>query len=155
MNARDTYLESRILTADPLELVRVLYRAAIEAVEDARQALADRDIQRRTRNINRAIEILTELTSSLQRGEESGVKRNLVELYDYMQRKLLEAHFQQAEPPLIEVSGLLRTILDGWEQCQPEKTGSPAPSGGYQQTALASDMEEELSEEYAPLSCSY
>jgi flagellar secretion chaperone FliS len=155
MNARDTYLESRILTADPLELVRVLYRAAIEAVEEARQALADSDIQRRTRNINRAIEILTELTSSLQRGQESAVQRNLVELYDYMQRKLLEAHFQQTEPPLIEVSGLLRTVLDGWEQCRPEEMGSPAPSGGYQQTASASDMEVDFSQEYAPLSCSY
>ena len=155
MNARDAYLESRILTAEPLELVRMLYRAAIEAVQEARHALAASDIQRRTRNINRAIGILAELTSSLQPGKENVVARNLTELYDYMQRKLLEAHFQQTEPPLIEVIGLLGTILNGWEQCRPEEAASPAPRGGYQQTASASEMDEDLSGEYAPLSCSY
>ena len=155
MNARDAYLESRILTADPLELVRMLYRAAIEAVEEARDALAASDIQRRARNINRAIAVLTELTSSLQAGQENVVKRNLIELYDYGQRKLLEAHFQQTEPPLTEVIGLLRTVLDGWEQCRPDKAVSAALSGGYQQTTPASEMDEDFSEEYAPLRCSY
>jgi flagellar protein FliS len=155
MNARNAYLESRILTAEPLELVRMLYRAAIEALEEARLALTAGDIQRRTRNINRAIAILAELTSSLQPGEENAVKRNLVELYDYMQRKLLEAHFQQTEPQLTEVIGLLGTVLSGWEQCRPQEAAPSAPRGGYEQTASASEMEEDLSEEYAPLSCSY
>ena len=155
MNARDAYLESRILTADPLELVRVLYRGAIEAVEEAGEALRAQDILRRTRNINRALEILAELTSSLQRHEENGLARNLAGLYDYMQQQLLEANFQQTEPPLAEVLGLLRTMLEGWERCGPDVTPAPGPVGGYEQATAQATMDEELDEEHAPLSCSY
>src|ERR1039458_5604100 len=39
-NAHDAYLESRVLSADPLELVHLLYEAAIEAVREARRYLA-------------------------------------------------------------------------------------------------------------------
>ena len=33
---QDAYLESRILTADPLELVRMLYRASVDSTRRAR-----------------------------------------------------------------------------------------------------------------------
>ena len=38
-NAHDAYLESRILTAEPMELIRLLYQAATGAVRDARRCL--------------------------------------------------------------------------------------------------------------------
>jgi flagellar protein FliS len=159
MNAYDAYLESRILTADPIELVRVLYRGAIDSVEQAREALDAGDVPRRTRNINRAIEIITELVLSLQRGETSDVASdvasNLADLYDYMQRRLLEAHFQQSGPPLKEVSGLLKTLLEGWELCRPVASSDAAATGTDGQSPAYSQFNEELSEPYAPLSCSY
>lgn len=155
MNAHDAYLESRILTADPLELIRVLYRGAVESVEDARQALRAGDIPRRTRGINRGIEIITELTLSLERAQENGIALNLAELYDYMQRRLLEAHFQQTEPPLAEVNGLLKTLLEGWEQCRPEPASAPAATAGCVPDEPYPAFTEELSEHYASLSCSY
>ncbi len=151
MNAHDAYLESRILTADPVELIRVLYRGAIESVEQARQAMREGDIPRRTRHINRTIEILTELTVSLERGSENAIALNLAELYDYMQRRVLEAHIQQAESPLAEVGKLLRTVLEGWDHCQPELAADNAGSEVQPQPEYG----EELCESYATLSCSY
>jgi flagellar protein FliS len=142
MNACEAYLESKILTADPLELVRMLYREAIESVEGARSALHAGDIPRRTQSINRALMILTELTSSLQHKDVSTIARNLSDLYDYMQRRLLEAQFQQADPPLAEVSTLLKTLLEGWDGCRQER-------------ALPQAMGTEPDEQYAQLSCSY
>jgi len=142
MNAYEAYLESKILTADPLELVRILYRAAIESVEGARSALHGGDIRRRTQSINRALMILAELTSSLQHKEICTIARDLSELYDYMQRKLLEAQFQQADPPLAEVSTLLKTLLEGWDGCR-------------QEPALPQAFETEPDAQHAQLSCCY
>ncbi len=142
MNACEAYLESKILTADPLELVRMLYREAIESVEGARSALHTGDIPRRTQSINRALMILTELTSSLQHKDVSTIARNLSDLYDYMQRRLLEAQFQQADPPLAEVSTLLKTLLEGWDGCRQER-------------ALPQTIGTEPDAQYAQLSCSY
>jgi flagellin-specific chaperone FliS len=43
---------------------------------------------------------------------------NLIELYDYMQRRLIVANVEQSDPPLAEVAQLLATLLEGWMSCQ-------------------------------------
>ncbi len=60
-NAQDAYLEQRVLSADPLELVRLLYQAAIAAVRDARRALSAGEIAARSRSISKACGIVLEL----------------------------------------------------------------------------------------------
>jgi len=113
-SAHDAYLESRILSADPLQLIRLLYQAALDAVQDARHCLAEGKIAERSRSISRACEILIELHSSLDHRQGGEIAGRLAALYEYMQRKLLEANFQQSDPPLGEVLALLSTLADGW-----------------------------------------
>ena len=113
-NAHDTYLEERVLSADPVELVDLLYHAAITAVGEARRHLAEGRILPRARSISKACEILLELTTSLdyERGGEMSVR--LAQLYGYMHRRLVDANFQQSDAPLAEVAGLLATLTEGW-----------------------------------------
>lgn len=115
-DARDAYLESKILTADPVELVRILYHAAIERVRAARAHLANGDICARSNAISRAVKILGELNVSLRNDAERGVSRQLAELYDYMQRRLVEANYRQIEEPLGEVLALLMTLAQVWDE---------------------------------------
>jgi len=123
-NAHDTYLEERILSADPVELVHMLYQAAITAVADARRHLADQRILERARSISKACDILTELNTSLdfERGGEFSLR--LSHLYGYMCRRLVEANLGQKDEPLAEIAGLLHTLMEGWEgvktSAQPE-----------------------------------
>ncbi|MGE5569277.1 MAG: flagellar export chaperone FliS [Rhodospirillales bacterium] len=119
-SAQDIYLESRILSADGVELVRILYQAALESVEKARRHLKEGDIAARSREITRASAVLSELAVSLDLDVGGALSRNLLELYDYMQRRLLEANFLQSEPILAEVSRLLATLLEGWMSCNPD-----------------------------------
>jgi len=128
-NAQEAYLESRILSADPLELVEILYQTAYRAVETARRCLRQGDIAGRTKEINRAIGALAELASALDRQAAGELGRNLAGLYDYMQRRVIEAHVEQTEPPLAEVSRLLATLLEGWSALcrKPEPAWTPAP----------------------------
>lgn len=110
----DQYLESEVLSADPLKLVNLLYRAAIDAVRAARRHLAAGEIRERSRKVVKAWEIVHELRRSLdeQRGGEIG--RSLRELYVYMQGRLLEANARQMDAPLAEVERLLSTLSEGW-----------------------------------------
>jgi flagellar protein FliS len=123
-NARDAYLEERILSADPVELVHLLYEASITAVGDARRHLAAGDIRARARSISKACEILAELTGSLDHEQGGEISQRLAQLYAYMHRRLLEANFQQSDKPLAEVAGLLATLAEAWEavrwKAQPE-----------------------------------
>lgn len=121
-NPHDAYLESRILSAEPLELVRLLYQACTGSVREARRHLADGEIAARSACISRAYGILLELTASLDHGVGGDLSRRLAALYDYMQRKLLEANHRQSDGPLAEVLGLLSTLAEAWDAI-----GAPVP----------------------------
>ena len=124
---QDAYLESRILTADPLELVRILYRAAVDATRRSRAHLAGGRIAERSREICRALAIISELSESLDHDRGGAISGNLAELYDYMRRKLLEANAHQKAEPLAEVESLLATLLAGWEQVRPASESQSSP----------------------------
>jgi flagellar protein FliS len=131
-SAHDTYLEERILSADPVELIQMLYQAALTAVADARRHLAERQILPRARSISKACNVLVELNTSLdfECGDQIAVR--LSQLYGYMHRQLVEANLRQSDEPLAEVSGLLATLMEGWAgvkaglQQDPPRETSPA-----------------------------
>jgi len=119
-NAHDAYLESRVLSADPLELVHLLYEAAIDAVRESRRHLAEGEIAARSRSVTRAFGILQELVASLDHERGGEISERLAQLYDYMQRRLLEANFRQTDEPLAEVLGLLATLAEAWQGVKQE-----------------------------------
>jgi flagellar secretion chaperone FliS len=139
--AHSAYLQSRILTADPLELVRLMYQAAIGEVRNARLHLANRDIRPRSQSISKACAMLAELTVALDRKAGGEYAERLADLYGYMMRKLTEANFRQRDEPMTEVLGLLSTLLEGWEGVQrlldskPVPQASAAPWAAAQETA--------------------
>jgi flagellar secretion chaperone FliS len=129
------YLETEVFSADPVKLVCMLYRGAIEATGAARRHLKDRQIRERSHEIMRAVEILRELTRSLDPQYEQ-ISRPLGDLYTYMQARLLEANAKQIDPPLAEVEQLLSTLLEGWKSAVPAAPPIAAES-------------------YEPMSCTY
>ena len=119
-NAHDAYLENRIESADPIQLVRLLYQGATASVREARSHLAAGEIMARSQAISKAHAILTELFMSLDRERGGELSQRLAQLYDYMQRRLLAANIEQSATPLAEVETLLRTVLEGWRSCLQE-----------------------------------
>lgn len=110
----DRYLEAEVLSADPVKLVWLLYRGALDAVRAARRLLEERDIRGRCREINRAWGILQELAGTLKHENGGDISRNLAALYAYMQTRLIEANAKQAGAPLEEVENLLGTLVEAW-----------------------------------------
>src|ERR1017187_3394761 len=102
-NGIASYQESGVMSADPVELVRMLYRGGIDAAEEARQHLREGDIAARSAQITKAAAIIAHLTFSVNRDADPALGANLVELYDYMQRRLLRGNLEQADGPLAEV----------------------------------------------------
>ncbi|HTQ54215.1 MAG TPA: flagellar export chaperone FliS [Bryobacteraceae bacterium] len=129
------YLESQVLTADPLELVRLLYRAAIEATRDAQVHLRAGRIGERASRVSKAHAILTQLSLSLDHSRGGTLSRSLAELYDYLQRRLIEANTRQRVEPLVEVEGLLLTLAEGWDKLRNADDAlpgaRPAGAGGF------------------------
>lgn len=130
----DNYLETEILSADPVTLVRILYGGAVDAVASARRFLRDGVIQERSLQITKAYEILGELAGSLNHEKGGELSRNLASLYSYMQRRLIEANLKQSDAPLADVERLLCTLRGAWSAAP----ASPSP----------------MDRDYAPISCS-
>lgn len=116
--AQNAYLESRIESADPIELVRLLYQGAITAVREARSHLAEREIAARSQSISKAQNILVELATSLDHQRGGDLSRRLAQLYDYLIHRLAEANFRQTDEPLAEVLGLLTALAGAWDGIQ-------------------------------------
>ncbi|MBV9267800.1 MAG: flagellar export chaperone FliS [Acidobacteriaceae bacterium] len=115
-NPYGAYLESKVFTASPLQLVHLAYEGAIEVIGEARLHLANKRIQERAAAITKAQRILTELQSSLDVQKGGQIATRLGQLYDYMQRRLIEANFKQADEPLAEVQRLLETVDQAWKE---------------------------------------
>src|SRR5580704_14542782 len=94
-NIYEKYLENEILGADPLKLVRALYRGAIDAIALARVHLRKGAIRERSRQITKALQIVHELLRSLDHTVGASISRPLAELYVYMTHRLIEANAKQ------------------------------------------------------------
>ncbi len=117
----DAYLENKVLGASPIELLRLLYSAAIRAVGSARSHLGTGDIASRSKAISQAQAILSELDCSLDRDGGVEIAARLAQLYEYMQTRLTQANFDQSEAPLTEVERLLNTLQEGWQAVEAEQ----------------------------------
>ena len=118
-------LDTKIFSATPMELVKLLYREGIEAVQDARCHLSRGEIMERGRSVSRAVAVLAELSGSLDHEKGGDLSTQLAAIYDYLQRTLLEANFRQADDGLAQAERLLKTLNEAWSAIEaPRSAGS-------------------------------
>jgi flagellar secretion chaperone FliS len=127
-NGYQNYFDNEVLAASPLKLIQMLYRAALDSIEAARRHLRQKDIRARTRAINKAIGLVTELSQCLNHDAGSSLSRNLAGLYGYVLRLLIEANTKQMEAPLAEAESLLSTLAEAWNACTLAVPGQDFPN---------------------------
>lgn len=113
------YFDDDVLTANPLKLIQMLYDAALDSMAAARRHVRQKNISARTRSINRAIGLVTELSRCLNHEADILLCRNLAGLYGYVVRLLIEANVKQTESPLAEAEALLLPLAEAWKACTP------------------------------------
>jgi flagellar protein FliS len=121
------------LSADPVELIGILYEYAVTSVQDARNGLAQGNIADRSKAIAKVIAILGELESSLDHKLGGEIALNLGRLYRYMRERLTSANLRQVDEPLAEVEALLKTLGEAWQAIGAPKV-SPHDDGGEPMT---------------------
>lgn len=114
-----SYFDNEVLAATPVKLIEMLYAAALDSIAAARRHVRHKDIPARTRAINKALRIVTELSRSLNHDGGGEIARNLSGLYAYVVRLLVEANIKQDEAPLVEAEGLLAVLAEAWKTCTP------------------------------------
>lgn len=115
-NAARAYLQTQVTTTGPGDVVVLLYGGAIKFLQQAKQKMAERDMEQKGLLISKALDILGELDGSLntQKGGELG--ENLHKLYFYCNTRLLLANLK-LDPKLIdEVITILNGLKSAFEE---------------------------------------
>lgn len=100
------------MTASPEELVMMLYNGIIRFVNEAKQAIDDKNIERAHNSITRAQDIVLELMSTLDM--QYDISKNLYSIYEYLSRRLIEANLKKDKVALDEVESLVSDLKDTW-----------------------------------------
>lgn len=146
-NGYQNYLEAQVMSADPIQLVQILYRAALDSIRTARECLRNGDIAGRSRSITKALGILSELATSLDHERGGEISGNLVRLYDYVQRLLMDANFRQVDEPMAEVENLLSTLLEAWCACGTKVSSESAKDSRRHEMDLTVGLDEDFAME--------
>ncbi|MRS15522.1 flagellar export chaperone FliS [Enterobacteriaceae bacterium RIT691] len=108
-------LASRTASASPLDLVLVLYSGLLDELERAKSHMEGKRFERKAQSINKCIDILNALTSSLEFETGGELVQNLARLYDHCVYRLYEASSELSIEKVDEVVLILQNLHEGWE----------------------------------------
>lgn len=114
LNPYQQYQEQSIKTASPGELTLMLYNGCIKFINQAKQFIEQKDIEKANNAIIRAQDIIQELLVTLNMGYE--ISKNLAALYDFMYRRLIDANISKDVEALDEVLDLVTELRDTWKE---------------------------------------
>jgi flagellar protein FliS len=120
------YQQAAVNTSSPIQLVLMLYDGAIRNVKLGVEGIEERNIQKSSTYLLKAQSIINELIGSLNL--DYPIAQNLLQIYDYMLRRLIEANIKKSKEPALEVLGHLNTLRDAWHQIA--KRGSSGTGNG-------------------------
>ncbi|MGV2939786.1 flagellar export chaperone FliS [Mesobacillus sp. LC4] len=113
-NPYQSYKQNSVNTASPGELTLMLYNGCLKFIHQAKKAIGDNNIQDKNNSILRAQDIIRELMVTLNPDIEVG--KQMMSMYDYMLRRLVEANIKNDLEILDEVEGLVTEFRDTWKQ---------------------------------------
>lgn len=110
-------VETGVGSADPHQLIVMLFDGALLAIATARIHMENKDIPAKGKAISHAISLIGEgLRGSLDLNAGGELAQNLAGLYDYMTNRLLHANIHNSSAVLDEVAGLLGSLREAWVQ---------------------------------------
>lgn len=117
-NPLKAYKETNIRTASQGKLIVMLYEEAIRQLD-----IAIHELENKTRQLDivhnaivKAQDIVTELMVSLDFEKGGEIAKNLLGLYLFFNRQLLEANIRKDPAMLKDVRKLLQELRDAWSQ---------------------------------------
>ena len=113
-NAYNQYKENSINTASPEELTLMLYNGLIKFIMRGIDSIEKKNIQEANTNIIRAQDIVQEFINTLDMRYE--ISKNLVSIYDYLLRRLIDANITKDKEILEEVLGFAKVLRYTWEE---------------------------------------
>jgi flagellar secretion chaperone FliS len=114
VNPYQSYKQNSVNTASPGELTLMLYNGCLKFIHLTKKATEEKNIEAKNLNNQKAQNVIHELMITLNMDLE--VSENMMSLYDYMKRRLIEANISNDLSILDEVEGMVTEFRDTWKQ---------------------------------------
>lgn len=108
------YLETKVLTASPVELRLMLYDGALRFLADGRAGMEERNVERMYEAFSRCRAIVLELLNSIDRSVDPELHQRLSGLYTYIYLTLVRATSERDLATIDEIAKLLEFERETW-----------------------------------------
>lgn len=109
------HVHGNVAYANPHRLVQLLFEGVLDRIAAAKGCIGQGKVAEKGWHISRALATIDGLRLNLDMERGGAIARHLDDLYDYMERRLLQANIENDLRMLNEVSGLLGEIKGGWD----------------------------------------
>lgn len=110
------YQQTQIMTSSGVQIVVLLYDAAIQSIELARAGIESNNLKEKGRSLGRAISIVGELNSVLDFERGGEIAASLHRLYEYVLTELITANARNNARHLDGPLRCLITLREGWQE---------------------------------------
>ncbi|WP_282154556.1 flagellar export chaperone FliS [Cytobacillus gottheilii] len=126
-NPYQKYQQTSVNTASPAELSLMLYNGCLKFMSQAKQAIEQKNIEKKNEYIQRAQMIIQEFMVTLNR--DVAMSEDLMRLYDFIFRKLVDANTHSDLTALKEAEEMVLDLRNTWKemmqnQKKPQMAGS-------------------------------
>jgi len=111
--------QTRIVNAGRGELLIINYEMLLAQIDDAVEATHINDHEEFGKSMINAHKLLRELSSSLD--FQYDISKELMSIYIYVNKKLIDASISESEADLVEASKILGVLLQGWKLTEYEE----------------------------------
>lgn len=110
------YRNVQVSTANPAQIVVMLYDGVARFTGEAAEAMGRRDRARAGERIGRALAIVEELAATVDPSHAPELADNLLAVYGFCCRRLVEANLQQSAEALAEVVQAIAPLREAWAE---------------------------------------
>ena len=129
----DVGVTTAVSTANPVQLVVLLYDGAMTALMTAKGEIANQNIPEKNRLIVKALSIIEGLRAAIDYKHGGEIAEQLNDLYLYMIMQLTQANLKNDPDILDEVFRLLAELRGAWD----ELANNPSTQEGMQEALQA------------------
>ncbi|MDR1045202.1 MAG: flagellar export chaperone FliS [Candidatus Adiutrix sp.] len=108
------YRQTQVTTVDKGRLIVLLYEGAIKFLHEAVRAEETADIPAKAHYINRALDIISELSQSLNMQDGGDIASNLKRIYQFWTGHLLKAKISRDCQALKDVIEMMESLVEAW-----------------------------------------
>ena len=117
--------------ANPHRLIQMLLDNTLKNLAAAKGRMLQGRVAEKCEHISRAMALVEGLRLGLDKQAGGDIAHNLEDLYDYIERQLLQANIKNNPAILDEISSLLNEIKTGWDAISNHPAANPVSASGY------------------------